>query len=536
MYPAGFFLIRFKQHINKPDVIQTLNIDSDRILDLINRFAMKLTTICKPVYSKKCYQNDITKCYLYKKQLYMKKRILIIDDDADMCTLLSRLLIKHGYETDTAHSGKKGIEKFKAGVFDIVLCDYRLGDKKDGKDVLVEIKQLNPATIVLIITGYSDIKLAVDVIKAGAYDYIIKPLLPEEVLNILSNAINQNGTEKQSSGQSVKETRNAKINSKLTSEFLEGQAISTRDLYKQIDLVAPTNFSIILYGESGTGKEVIAKTIHEKSSRKGKPFVAMDCGTLSKELAGSELFGHMKGSFTGALADKEGHFELANGGTLFLDEVANLSAEIQASLLRVIQERKFKRVGGNTEIGIDIRIIVASNENLQDAYRKGKFREDLYHRFNEFSINLPPLRARKEDIPLFADFFLSKTMEELNKQLNGFDEEVLEMFTHYSWPGNLREFRNVVRRCVLLTDSGYVSAASLPYEISNADSISGTTDLAEPGKKTMDLRDSASKAEYETIMHVLKEVNFNKTKAAEVLKIDRKTLYNKIRGYEESQL
>lgn len=466
----------------------------------------------------------------------MKKRILIIDDDADMCTLLARFLTKNGYEVDTAHSGKKGIEKFKAGTFDIVLCDYRLGDKKDGKDVLLEIKQLNPATIVLIITGYSDIKLAVDVIKAGAYDYIIKPLLPEEVLSILSKAISQPAGDNAGAGQTPKEAKTTRTGSKSTSEYLEGEAPTTKNLYKQIDLVAPTNFSIILYGESGTGKEVIAKTIHEKSARKGKPFVAMDCGTLSKELAGSELFGHMKGSFTGALADKEGHFELANGGTLFLDEVANLSSEIQASLLRVIQERKFKRVGGNTEIGIDIRIIVASNENLQEAYRKGKFREDLYHRFNEFSMNLPPLRARKEDIPLFADFFLNKTMDELNKKLDGFSDEVLEMFKRYSWPGNLREFRNVVRRCALLTDSGYINADSLPQEISNAPAFSEeSSEHAEPERKTMDLKDSASKAEYETIMHVLREVNFNKTKAAEVLKIDRKTLYNKIRGYEESQ-
>ena len=466
----------------------------------------------------------------------MKKRILIIDDDADMCMLLDRFLTKCGYEVDTAHSGKKGIEKFKAGCFDVVLCDYRLGDKKDGKDVLLEIKQHNPAAIVLIITGYSDIKLAVDVIKAGAYDYIIKPLLPEEVLSILSKAINQPIADANEEGQPFKEAKSIKKSAKYSEDFLEGEAEATRNLYKQIDLVAPTNFSIILYGESGTGKEVIAKTIHEKSSRKGKPFVAMDCGTLSKELAGSELFGHMKGSFTGALADKEGHFELANGGTLFLDEVANLSSEIQASLLRVIQERKFKRVGGNTEIGIDIRIIVASNENLQEAYRKGKFREDLYHRFNEFSINLPPLRSRKEDIPLFADFFLSKTMEELNKKLDGFDKEVMDMFRGYSWPGNLREFRNVVRRCALLTDKGYISAASLPFEISNAAaSFSDAPGLAETAKKNLDLKDSASKAEYETIMHVLKEVNFNKTKAAEVLKIDRKTLYNKIRGYEESQ-
>ncbi|MEP7165843.1 MAG: sigma-54 dependent transcriptional regulator [Ferruginibacter sp.] len=464
----------------------------------------------------------------------MKKRILIIDDDADMCALLSRFLTKKGYETDTAHSGKVGIEKFKTGVFDIVLCDYRLGDKKDGKDILIEIKQHKPSTIVVIITGYSDIKTAVDVIKAGAYDYITKPLIPDEVLSVLSKATNQPIAEVSTVAPSVKENKIARV---TNSEFLEGQAPAAMDLYKQIELVAPTNFSVILYGESGTGKEVIAKTIHEKSSRRGKPFIAMDCGTLSNELAGSELFGHMKGSFTGALGDKEGHFELANGGTLFLDEVANLSAEVQASLLRVIQERKLKRVGGNKEIDIDIRVIVASNENLQDAYRKGKFREDLYHRFNEFSINLPPLRNRKDDIPVFADFFLSKTMVELNKQLDGFDEEVMGMFVKYNWPGNLREFKNVIRRCALLTDSGYISASSLPYEISNA--FAGNADQAtvsEPKKVSLDLKDSASKAEYETIMHVLKEVNFNKTKAADVLKIDRKTLYNKIKSYEDSQL
>ena len=467
----------------------------------------------------------------------MKKRILVIDDDIDMCALLSRFLSKNGYEVETAHTGNKGLEKFKEGAFDIVLCDYRLGDKKDGKDILMEIKQQKPSTIVLIITGYSDIKTAVDVIRAGAYDYITKPLIPDEILTVLNKAINNpGGSETGGTLAPVKENKVPRSGLPVSSEFLEGISQSTKDLYKQIDLVAPTNFSVILYGESGTGKEVIAKIIHEKSSRKGKPFIAMDCGTLSKELAGSELFGHMKGSFTGALADKEGHFELAHGGTLFLDEVANLSSEIQASLLRVIQERKFKRVGGNKELDVDVRIIVASNENLQEAYGKGRFREDLYHRFNEFSIHLPPLRNRKDDIPLFAEFFLSKTLEELDKDITGFEPDVMEMFVRYSWPGNLREFRNVIRRCVLLTNSGKIAASSLPYEISNSNSSPQTTTAPAPQKTTLDLKDSASRAEYETIMHVLKEVNFNKTKAAEVLKIDRKTLYNKIKGYEDSQL
>lgn len=369
----------------------------------------------------------------------MNKSILIIDDDADMCILLTRFLTKNGYTVDFAHSGNKGIEKFKAGNFEIVLCDYRLGDKKDGKDILLEIKQHNPQTIVLIITGYSDIKTAVDVIKAGAYDYITKPLIPDEVLNVLSAALNQQADYETPTTDNAAFNNGSKKNSSTNAEFLVGQAAATKALYNQIEIVAPTNYSIILNGESGTGKEVIAKTIHQLSSRKGRPFIAMDCGTLSKELAGSELFGHIKGAFTGAINDKEGHFELANNGTLFLDEVANLSPEIQASLLRVIQERKFKRIGGTKEIEVNVRIIVATNENLQDAYRNGKFREDLYHRFNEFSIDLPPLRSRKEDIPLFANFFLQKTNKELNKNIEGFEDDVMKMFTSYSWPGNLRK-------------------------------------------------------------------------------------------------
>lgn len=467
----------------------------------------------------------------------MKKRILIIDDDPDMCVLLSKYLVKKGYEADIAHSAIKGVAKFVEGYFDIVLCDFRLGDK-DGKDVLLKLKEHNPQTIVIIITGYSDIKTAVDVIKMGAFDYITKPLIPDEVISVIEKALAKPLTHNQGHIQTTQEVKNKRAYVvSADKEFLIGQEGETAQLYKQIEIVAATNYSIILYGESGTGKELIAKTIHEYSNRKHMPFIAMDCGTLSKELAGSELFGHVKGAFTGAIADKEGHFELANGGTLFLDEVINLSYEIQAALLRVIQERKFKRVGGTKEIDADVRIIVASNENLQDAYRKGKFREDLYHRFNEFSINLPPLRNRKVDIPLFADFFLDKTNRELNKNIEGYEDDVKEMFLNYSWPGNLREFRNVVRRAVLLTPSGKITSKILPWEIANfsANSHNNYMDVSAaepPVVKDLDLKDAAAKAEYDTIMNVLKGVNFNKTRAAEILKIDRKTLYNKIKIYQ----
>ncbi len=469
-------------------------------------------------------------------QTFMKKKVIIIDDDVDMCTLLSGFLMRNNYDVEVAYSGGQGITKFKQTNFDIVICDFRLGDK-DGKDVLMEIKAHNPQTIVLIISGYSDIKIAVEVIKLGAYDYITKPLIPDEVLSVLKNAALRFNSPDKNNSQPFK--RNHAIAD--DSSFLTGHATSTRELYRQVEIVATTDYSIILYGESGTGKEVIAKKIHDLSSRKNKPFVAMDCGTLSKELAGSELFGHVKGAFTGAQNDKEGHFEMANEGTLFLDEVANLSYDIQASLLRVIQERKFKRVGGTKEIPLDIRIIVASNENLQDAYRKGKFREDLYHRFNEFSIHLPPLRKRKEDIPLFANFFLKNTCIELNKDIAGFTDEVIAMFINYTWPGNLRECRNVIRRLVLLCDEDTISANLLPVEIieqfANKEyktemQLQDYPDMFPAIKKDVYLKDTAAKAEYEAIMKVLKEVNFNKTKAAIILNVDRKTLYNKIRNYE----
>lgn len=472
----------------------------------------------------------------------MNKRVLIIDDDMDLCLLLGKLLTKNGYETEAAYTGNKGIASFKEKKFDAVICDYRLGDM-EGKNVLMELKKADPSVIVLIITGYSDIKTAVELIKLGAFDYITKPLIPDEVLSILNKAFQQPaGTGAKEAARSGTTTaRKATGETKyLNEQFMVGKSATTRALYNQIDIVAGTNYSIILYGESGTGKEVIARTIHDLSDRRDKPFVAMDCGTLSKELAGSELFGHVKGAFTGALQDKEGHFELADGGTLFLDEVGNLSLEVQATLLRVIQERKFKRVGGNKEMNVDVRIIVASNESLQDGYRRGKFREDLYHRFNEFSINLPPLRSRREDILPFADFFLAKTNAELGKDVAGFDEEVLQKFLEYGWPGNLREFRNVVRRAVLLTPPGEkINVACLPWEITTdttmrpESTVSPATASAEPKSHNLDLKNAATRAEYETIMSVLQKVNFNKKKAAEMLNIDRKTLYNKIKNFQD---
>lgn len=471
------------------------------------------------------------------------KRVLIIDDDTDMCQLLSHFLKRKGFETDTAHTGNKGLQKFKESEFDVVLCDFRLGDW-DGRKVLIELKKVNPAVIVIIITGYSDIKMAVEVMRQGAFDYITKPLIPDEVIAVINKSLAEGGhLPAPGNGNDASYPTHADKNTVSgADEYLVGISACTVEMYKQTELISPTNFSVILYGESGTGKEVIAKTIHQSSNRKNKPFVAVDCGTISRELAASELFGHIKGSFTGAIADKEGFFEVADGGTLFLDEVSNLPLDVQTTLLRVIQERKFKRVGSSKDMFTDVRVIVASNENLQEAYRKGKFREDLYHRFNEFSITIPPLRQRKEDIMLFSAFFLKKIAAELNKQLEGFDDEVTGLFLQYEWPGNLRELRNVIRRAGLLSTSGKITSNVLPWEIiggavtslpvsMQADENLPSSLAFSPAK---DLKGTASQAEYLAIMSVLKEVKFNKTKAAARLNIDRKTLYNKIKYFEDN--
>lgn len=475
-------------------------------------------------------------------------KILIIEDDVDMILLLKRFLIKNGYEVETVANGKNGIASFETNQTDLVLCDYRLGDM-EGIEVLKKIKDIEPSVPFIIMTGYSDIRTAVNVMKMGAFDYLAKPLLPDETLQIIKralasrNQLNHIIVEEESAvtANVVTKTNNAK------SEYVFGKSPHSRELLRQIDLVSPTNYSVIIYGESGAGKEAIAQTIHKKSKRSKQPFIAMDCGAISKELAGSELFGHEKGSFTGAMATKIGHFELANGGTIFLDEISNLPYDVQSSLLRVVQERKIKRVGGNKEIPIDVRIIVASNENLNESYRNGKFREDLFHRFNEFHLTVAPLRERKEDLIMYAHFFLNMANLEVGKEVQGFTSEVEDLFLKYPWYGNLREMKNVIRRAVLLTEGFAVEAKSLPFEISNY--ARTTMAIADEKQETVinqvpvpvividnkeekpDLKSVALGAEYDLIIKVLKEVNYNKSKAAKNLNIDRKTLYNKMKAY-----
>lgn len=463
------------------------------------------------------------------------KRILIVDDEVNIGLLLSKFLTRNGFTVNTATSGLSALDYLAKDTYDLVLCDYRLEDT-DGKEMLIKIKESYPLTGVIIITGYSDIKLAVELIKLGAYDYITKPLYPDEILNTINKAIDtqvalNDAFAESHTRQEAPKVKAAKPAYTQVENFVAGQSQASKELLKQIQLVAPTTYSVILTGESGTGKESVAKAIHLNSPRRDNPFVAMDCGSLTKELAGSEFFGHEKGSFTGALNTKIGHFEMANGGTLFLDEVGNLSYEIQAALLRTVQERKIKRIGSTKEIDLDVRIIVATNENLGTAIQKGRFREDLYHRFNEFSIILPPLSQRGKDIMIFARNFLDFANEELGRNVQGFSKDVEECFLTYNWPGNVRELKNVVRRATLLTESDEIQLKALPLEISTDAKVTAIENTIHRNpEKSRDLKNAASEAEYDAILKVLREVNFNKTKAAKILNIDRKTLYNKMKA------
>ncbi len=449
--------------------------------------------------------------------------LLIIEDDAAFCQMLQRFLTKRGYEVETSFSGPDAKTKFNSTAYDLVLTDLRLPDY-DGIQLLSEIKEKNPTTPVIVMTGYAEVGTAVNAMKKGAYDYISKPFTPDDIVTIIEKALTS-VTEVVVPDTSVKKTEDPLKKSIGTAGHVDGKIVigvsdASKKLEEYIQLVAPTDMSVLITGESGTGKEVTAKAIHDNSNRKDFNFVAVDCGAIPKELAASEFFGHIKGSFTGAVEDKIGNFEAANGGTLFLDEVGNLSYENQIQLLRALQERKIKRVGSTKEVNVDVRIITATNEDLNDAVEKGTFREDLYHRLNEFSIQIPSLEERFEDLMLFADYFLTKSNVNLNKDVHGFSTEVWDAFRQYHWPGNLRELQNVIKRAVLLTVGDEVQISALPKEVLGAN---GKAEAPEHIKK--------SEFEKDQIIKALQKTNYNKSKAAKLLQVTRKTLYNRINHY-----
>ena len=441
--------------------------------------------------------------------------ILIVEDDASFATMLRGFLKKNGFDCEHASNGMMALKQLNEKSYDIILSDLKMPDL-DGLDLLREIKSRAHDCIAIIMTNYAHIKSAVKAIKLGAFEYIAKPINPDELLSIINKAlekpVNKELAERETFGF----------------EFVHGKSEDFKRIVQHVELVASTDMSVLILGESGTGKEYIARLIHQQSKRKDKPFVSIDCGALSENLAASELFGHVKGAFTGAINEKDGQFKLANGGTLFLDEIGNLSYEIQIKMLRVLQERKVRKVGGTKDFDVDVRLITATNENLNPNTSTGSnFREDLFHRINEFQINIPPLRERKQDIEVYAHYFLERANRELGREVKGFSKEVMDVFMNYDWPGNIRELKNMVRRSVLLETEEYLTSDNLPELIASEERATHP-----PSNPPKDLKSLAVESEKALIAQTLKEVRFNKSKAARILKIDRSTLYNKIRKYE----
>ena len=434
--------------------------------------------------------------------------ILIVEDDITFSLMLTTWLGKKGFVVRSSSSVSDAKRRLGEEAFDLVISDLRLPDS-DGIDLLKWLKSTHPSLPLIMMTSYAEIQTAVQAMKLGAADYIAKPLNPDELLGKIKELVY------------VEEKAPARVPvSSAPDLYIEGQSQAARQLYEHVRLVAPTDMSVLVTGASGTGKEYIARRIHEQSNRSKAPFVAVDCGAIPKELAASEFFGHVKGSFTGAIENKTGAFVAAQGGTIFLDEIGNLTYEVQVQLLRALQERKVKPIGSNQEVAINVRLISATNENLRQAIEKGDFREDLYHRINEFTIRIPDLKERKEDLLLFANHFLDLANSELQKDIIGFDNDTMQLFQSYSWPGNLRQMKNVIKYATLLATGRYITRKELPEELT--ENLSSHTNIQL--KNVEHERDLIRKA--------LQECGNNKTRAAQLLGIDRKTLYNKLKIYQ----
>ena len=451
------------------------------------------------------------------------RHILIVEDDIAFGTMLQTWLRRKGFEVDKATSVGAAVKLLvDMKSVDLVLSDLRLPDH-DGLRLLAWMHEHSINAPFIVMTNYAEVQNAVLAMKSGAADYIAKPVQPDILLQKINDAMEQNtqqskATIQNSTTQNAPTAHNSKLktqNSEAAPRYIEGKSEASRQLYSYVELVAPTPMSVLILGASGTGKEYVAHRIHDLSQRHDRPFFALDCGAIPRDVAASEFFGHKKGAFTGADADKRGAFEIANGGTLFLDEVGNLSYEVQVQLLRALQERRIRPVGGTKEIDIDIRLVCATNENLEEAVSEGRFREDLYHRINEFTIYMPKLSERGSDLFLFADLFIRHANEELNRNVEGFDSGAAEMLASHSWPGNLRELNNVVKRAVLLTRGSQITTAELTQAMGQI-----RTD------NVLQLHDEDT--ERQRIITALQQTNGNKAKAARLLGVDRKTIYNKI--------
>lgn len=475
-----------------------------------------------------------------------KVNILIIDDEIDLCQSLSEMLKEEeeGYKVSTANSGKKGLAEINEEVPDLVLLDIKM-PQMDGIETLEKIKTIDKDILVIMLTAYQTVETAIKAMKLGAYDYISKPFDYEELKIIINRALKIRDL-----SQEVISLRD-QLRDKFSFKNIIGRSDKIKEVLYKIEKVAPTNATVLIRGESGTGKELIAKTVHQYSPRKDKPFIAVDCAGLTETLIESELFGHIKGAFTGAIAKKIGKFELAQGGTIFLDEIGNLPINIQVKLLRTLQEREINRVGEKYPIKIDVRFVVATNANLEEAMKSGTFREDLYHRINVFSIFLPPLREKKEDIPLLALHFLNQFNLMLEKNIKSISEESMKLLIDYPWPGNVREVQNVIQQAIIMAEDiilpehlpVYLKGSKVGADPAFAKNPVGADLVSaciEEGKKVhlaegFSLKEMINRfskdMERKIILDILKRTNWNKAEAARLLKINYKTLYLKIKEY-----
>lgn len=436
-------------------------------------------------------------------------KILLIEDDLTFSHMLKVFLQKHSHEIISAENIKKARQIAAQNDTDLLLLDYRLPDGT-ALDLLDWMNASGYACPVIIMTSFNDVRTAVKAIRLGAFDYITKPVNPDELLMIINTALGHKKDDKEKTN--------------TTQQYIKGKSAYSEKLHSYIDIVAPTDMSVLVQGESGTGKEYVARTIHEQSRRAGKPFVAIDCGALSKELAASELFGHVKGAFTGAIGDKKGVFEYAEGGTLFMDEVGNLNYDVQVKLLRALQEKVIQPVGSNKQIKVNVRLITATNDDLVNSVSSGSFRQDLYHRINEFKIQLSPLRLLGDDIDIFINHFIEQANMELGRRVKNISASAKQVLNRYDWPGNLRELKNVIKRMVLLSTDDTAGKETLPEEMVFAvenDLVNSESDL----KARNEIN------EKNLIQKTLQQVKNNKSKAAKLLNIDRKTLYLKIERY-----
>lgn len=448
----------------------------------------------------------------------MSIKILVADDEPSHRQMIEAVLVAEGYEVAQAEDGRAAIAAVEDRFYDLVIMDVRMPNV-DGIQALQKIKQISPDIPVIIMTAYASVGSAVDALKSDAYDYLIKPLDIDELKILVAKALRHHQLEQEN--LYLKE----RLNDRFDFSNIIGRSPAMEKLFETMALVAPSEATVIIVGESGTGKELIANAIHQNSPRKDQPFIKVNCAALPETLLESELFGHEKGAFTGAIARKQGRFQLAHKSSIFLDEIAEMAPATQAKILRVLQEREFEPVGGTQTVNVDTRVIAATNKNLEKEIEEGRFREDLYYRLNVVTVEIPPLRQRREDIPLLADFFLKPYAQKNRRLIKGFTPRATDLLMRYDWPGNVRELENIIERAVIMARGEMITPLEFPVDLQNLDEDlkESRIDLT-PGR-------SLKEIEKEMILRTLEEAGGNRTHAARILGISRRTLQLKLKEY-----